>query len=73
MGENPDTVFTTGALGIDSIRATSLLSKETLEKELNFLYYASSVGHYRDVETRLMEYVSLLERLYGSEENGASD
>lgn len=41
---------------------------EEMEKELNFLYYACSVGYYQDVENRLLKYVDLLEGLYSSEE-----
>lgn len=35
LGENPNTVFNVGAIGIDNIQALSLLNKEQLEKELN--------------------------------------
>ena len=38
MGEHPDRVFNVGALGIDSITKLPLLSKEALEKELNFTF-----------------------------------
>lgn len=41
---------------------------EEMKQELNFLYYAASVGYYKDVELLLMEYVGLLEKKYGSEE-----
>lgn len=34
LGENPNTVFTVGALGIDNIKKLKLLSREMLEKEL---------------------------------------
>ena len=36
LGEDPHRVFNVGALGIDNIRRTKLLSKEALEKELGF-------------------------------------
>lgn len=36
LGEDPGRVFNVGALGIDNIRRTKLLSKEALEKELGF-------------------------------------
>ncbi len=36
MGENPETVYYVGALGCDNIRQLSLMSKEELEKSLNF-------------------------------------
>jgi len=36
MGENPDTVYYVGALGCDNIRHSLLMSKEELEKSLNF-------------------------------------
>lgn len=35
LGEQPDYVFNVGALGIDNIIKMNLLSKDTLEKELN--------------------------------------
>lgn len=36
MGENPERVFNTGALGIDNIVSMPLLSKETLEAQLDW-------------------------------------
>ncbi|MFH1305117.1 MAG: UDP-N-acetylglucosamine 2-epimerase [Candidatus Omnitrophota bacterium] len=36
MGEAPERVFNTGALGIDSIKNTSLLDRKALEEELKF-------------------------------------
>ena len=36
LGENPKTVFNTGALGLDNIKKMKLLSKNELEIELNF-------------------------------------
>lgn len=36
LGEKPNRVFNVGALGIDNIRGLKLLSKDKLEKELNF-------------------------------------
>ncbi len=36
LGEEPDRVFTVGALGIDNIKKMNLLSKKDLEKRLNF-------------------------------------
>jgi len=36
MGENPDTVYNVGALGCDNIRQIPLMSREELEKSLNF-------------------------------------
>ena len=36
MGENPDRVFCVGALGVENILQMDLLSKEELEKELDF-------------------------------------
>jgi UDP-N-acetylglucosamine 2-epimerase (non-hydrolysing)/GDP/UDP-N,N'-diacetylbacillosamine 2-epimerase (hydrolysing) len=36
LGENPDCVFNVGAIGIDNIKQLQLLSKEELEKSLNF-------------------------------------
>ncbi len=36
LGENPDTVFNVGAIGIDSIKKLPLLNKEDFEKAINF-------------------------------------
>ncbi len=36
LGESPDRVFYVGALGIENINKTELLSKEELEKSINF-------------------------------------
>ena len=36
LGENPEFVFNVGALGVENIKKTNLLSKEELEKNLNF-------------------------------------
>lgn len=36
LGEDPDRVFNVGALGIENIRKFNLLSKDALEKEINF-------------------------------------
>jgi len=38
LGESPERVFNVGALGIDNIRGLKLLSKEELEKELDFKF-----------------------------------
>lgn len=38
MGEHPATVFTTGALGLDNIYHSNLLSKEKLEKDLGIRF-----------------------------------
>lgn len=38
LGEKPSTVFNVGAIGLDNIRNLKLLSKKTLEKELNFKF-----------------------------------
>lgn len=38
LGEEPERVFDVGALGIDNIKKLKLLSKRTLEKELNFRF-----------------------------------
>jgi UDP-hydrolysing UDP-N-acetyl-D-glucosamine 2-epimerase len=37
LGENPNTVFNVGALGLDNIKKMKLLSKKDLENSLNFL------------------------------------
>ncbi len=36
LGENPDTVFNVGALGIENIKRLQLLSKEEFEKSIDF-------------------------------------
>lgn len=38
LGENPSRVFNVGGFGIDNIASLSLLSKEELEKEMNFKF-----------------------------------
>jgi len=38
LGESPDRVFNVGALGIDTIKQTGLLSKPELEERLNFTF-----------------------------------
>lgn len=38
LGENPDSVFNVGALGIDNISNLILLSKEELESKINFKF-----------------------------------
>lgn len=38
LGEDPKRVFNVGALGLDNVRQLELLSKKTLEKELNFKF-----------------------------------
>lgn len=38
LGEDPEHVFNVGALGLDNIRMLKLLSKEALEKELDFKF-----------------------------------
>ena len=36
LGENPETVYNVGALGIDNVKNLKLLSKQELEKEISF-------------------------------------
>jgi len=38
LGESPDRVFNVGAIGLDNIRQLKLLTKNELEKELNFKF-----------------------------------
>jgi len=38
LGEAPDRVFNVGAIGLDNIAGLELLTKETLEKDLNFKF-----------------------------------
>jgi GDP/UDP-N,N'-diacetylbacillosamine 2-epimerase (hydrolysing) len=38
LGESPDRVFNVGALGIDNIKTTKLLSRDELEERLNFKF-----------------------------------
>lgn len=38
LGENPKTVFYTGALGVENIKSLQLLSKKELEKKLGFKF-----------------------------------
>lgn len=43
LGEHPSTVFNVGGLGIDNILKLDLLSREELEKSLNFKFGAKNV------------------------------
>ncbi len=43
LGESPDRVFNVGALAVDNIRNTDLLSKRQLEKELNFRFSGCNI------------------------------
>ena len=43
LGEHPSTVFNVGGLGVDNILKLDLLSKEELEKSLNFKFGAKNV------------------------------
>jgi GDP/UDP-N,N'-diacetylbacillosamine 2-epimerase (hydrolysing) len=43
LGEHPDTVFNVGGLGVDNILKLDLLSREELEKSLNFKLGAKNV------------------------------
>ena len=36
MGEQPDTVFNVGAIGLDSIKKLKLLNREAFEKSIDF-------------------------------------
>ena len=38
LGEHPDRVFNVGAIGLDNIKELKLLTKKTLEKQLNFKF-----------------------------------
>jgi GDP/UDP-N,N'-diacetylbacillosamine 2-epimerase (hydrolysing) len=43
LGEQPERVFTVGGLGLDSIAAQTLLSREVLESKLDFKFGAKSL------------------------------
>jgi len=43
LGENPDTVFNVGGLGIDNINKLALLSKEDFEKDIGFNLGSNSI------------------------------
>lgn len=43
LGEVPDRVFHVGAIGIDNIRHSDLLSKEALEQELDFVFHSKTL------------------------------
>ena len=43
LGESPERVFNAGALGLDNINKTELLSKEELESRLNFKFSGKTV------------------------------
>ncbi|MGM9967101.1 MAG: UDP-N-acetylglucosamine 2-epimerase [Rummeliibacillus sp.] len=38
LGENPENVYNVGALGVENIKNVKLLSKEEIEKSLNFIF-----------------------------------
>ena len=43
MGENPNTVFNVGGLGVDAIKNTKLLNKKTLEKIIGFKFHEKNI------------------------------
>lgn len=43
LGEQPDTVHSVGAIGIDNIKQLTLMTKEELEKSLNFKFKGSLI------------------------------
>ena len=43
MGENPNTVFNFGGLGVDAIKNTKLLDKKTLEKKIEFKFHEKNI------------------------------
>jgi GDP/UDP-N,N'-diacetylbacillosamine 2-epimerase (hydrolysing) len=43
LGENPDTVFVVGGLGVDAIKKLKLMTKNEVEKELGFKFDAKSL------------------------------
>lgn len=75
LGEEPKRVFNVGALGLDNIRRLKLLSKERLEKELNFKFNKRNLlitYHPVTLEnnTSRIQFMSLLEALDGLKETG---
>jgi len=43
LGENPNTVFNVGGLGVDNIKCLKFLSKNELEKDLNFRFAKKNI------------------------------
>lgn len=43
LGESPDRVFNTGAIGIDNLKQIPLLSKEKLESDLGFIFKSKTI------------------------------
>ncbi len=43
LGESPETVFNVGAIGLDSIKGLQLLSKEDLEKSMDFKFGVKNI------------------------------
>jgi len=43
LGEHPRTVFNVGAIGLDNLRGIDFLSKEELERELNFKFGSKNI------------------------------
>jgi len=43
LGEHPRTVFNVGAIGLDNLREIDFLSKEELERELNFKFGSKNI------------------------------
>jgi GDP/UDP-N,N'-diacetylbacillosamine 2-epimerase (hydrolysing) len=42
LGESPDRVFTVGALGIDTIKRTQILTKQELEQALHYMFQGTT-------------------------------
>jgi GDP/UDP-N,N'-diacetylbacillosamine 2-epimerase (hydrolysing) len=43
LGEDPKRVFLTGGLGVDRLVRTKLLSKQSIEKKMNFKFYKKNI------------------------------
>ena len=69
LGEQPDRVFYTGALGVENVKALSLMSKEEIEKEIGFkiddntilvTYHPVTLGN-RTAKEDIEDFVAALE------------
>ncbi|SEU14312.1 UDP-N-acetylglucosamine 2-epimerase [Paenibacillus sp. NFR01] len=67
MGESPDRVFNVGALGVENVLGTPLLSKEELEKQLQFSMDHTLLATFHPVTMETMsqseQFEALLEAL----------
>ena len=54
-------------IGLPSLIERLNYENNKMIQEINFLYYASSIGYYKEIEKKLIEYVNILEAIGESE------